>query len=365
MKHALPLLLVPLLGCSTPPPRTLIVRAGRVIDGSGAPAKERVRILITDGVIEAIDTDDERPLLADATVIDATGLSVLPGLTSPHARLVPLGAGDSKPAPSPIQAAHNLHALLRSGITSVADFGAPAPLAIALRQHVGTARNRGPRVFVAGPLLTASSIPPIDFLGRAAVASGMAREVANPEAATLAVRELAVLGVDFVAVDLEEYRPNGFLSPMLSEEVLCGIVKEARRQKLRVLAQASTRAAYDEAAACGVDALTHDSLDPIGHTPPLEELKRLHETGLTPLEALTLATQENARILSLQDAVGQVRTGYRADIVGVFGRPDADLDNLTQVELVIVDGVVQRLDAPSLGEELELLWRLAWAWILS
>jgi imidazolonepropionase-like amidohydrolase len=82
---------------------------------------------------------------------------------------------------------------------------------------------------------------------------------------------------------------------------------------------------------------------------------------LSPLEVLAIATQGGARVLNLQDAVGRVQVGYRADLIAIDGRPDERLADVTRVELVLIDGVVQRLDTPGFGEELELLWRLMWA----
>ena len=54
----------------------------RVIDGTGAPAKDDQTVLLRDGNIAAVGTDVALP--ADATVIDGTGKSLIPGLVMLH-----------------------------------------------------------------------------------------------------------------------------------------------------------------------------------------------------------------------------------------------------------------------------------------
>jgi len=57
----------------------------RVIDGTGAPARDNQTLLIRNGVIAAVGSNVTVP--PDAQVIDATGKSVLPGLVMLHEHL--------------------------------------------------------------------------------------------------------------------------------------------------------------------------------------------------------------------------------------------------------------------------------------
>jgi enamidase len=59
----------------------------RVIDGTGAPAREDQTIVIRDGDIAAIGDAARTPPPAGATVVDLTGKSVLPGLVMMHEHL--------------------------------------------------------------------------------------------------------------------------------------------------------------------------------------------------------------------------------------------------------------------------------------
>jgi len=78
---------------------------------------------------------------------------------------------------------------------------------------------------------------------------------------------------------------------------------------------------------------------------------------------LSVATRGGAQILNLQDAIGTLAVGYRADLIAVAGKPDIDLDDVSHVEWSMIDGVMQNLDGPTLGEQVAGFSRLAWAWL--
>jgi imidazolonepropionase-like amidohydrolase len=93
----------------------------------------------------------------------------------------------------------------------------------------------------------------------------------------------------------------------------------------------------------------------------LTELERLAQAGLSNAEVLRAATWGGARILNLHDALGRLAPGYRADLIVVEGRPDENLPDIRRVRLVMIDGVVQSLDGPSVMEILAGAWRVGWA----
>ncbi|AKQ67758.1 hypothetical protein A176_004670 [Myxococcus hansupus] len=63
------------------------------------------------------------------------------------------------------------------------------------------------------------------------------------------------------------------------------------------------------------------------------ELKLLTEAGLTPLQALRLATANAAELLGLQDR-GVIEPGRRADLLVVQGDPSTNIEDLSRIESV-------------------------------
>jgi imidazolonepropionase-like amidohydrolase len=74
--------------------------------------------------------------------------------------------------------------------------------------------------------------------------------------------------------------------------------------------------------------------------PYITELKNLVSVGFSIPEVLTIATKTNATLLDMDDKLGTLEVGKLADVLVVRGRPDANLDDLTNVAFVIRDGEV-------------------------
>jgi imidazolonepropionase-like amidohydrolase len=69
------------------------------------------------------------------------------------------------------------------------------------------------------------------------------------------------------------------------------------------------------------------------------EIELLVEAGLSPVEAVKVATLDGARALGREQEIGTVAVGKRADLVVVKGDPARSIDDIEQVELVFKDGV--------------------------
>jgi imidazolonepropionase-like amidohydrolase len=70
------------------------------------------------------------------------------------------------------------------------------------------------------------------------------------------------------------------------------------------------------------------------------ELERLVDAGLRPSEALAAATSETAQALGLGAELGEVRPGYRADLLILEADPYEDIRNTLKIRMVIKDGRV-------------------------
>lgn len=70
---------------------------------------------------------------------------------------------------------------------------------------------------------------------------------------------------------------------------------------------------------------------------------RVNMAGFTPLECLIQATKNNAEILMIDDQVGTIACGKRANLVAFNGNPDENIDAVDDVALVIKAGEIVRL----------------------
>jgi len=78
------------------------------------------------------------------------------------------------------------------------------------------------------------------------------------------------------------------------------------------------------------------------HGDNARELLMMHDYGMTPLQVLRSATSVNARLFHLDDLIGSVAVGKRADLIAVTGDPLNDLKALTRVTWVMKDGKIYK-----------------------
>lgn len=70
----------------------------------------------------------------------------------------------------------------------------------------------------------------------------------------------------------------------------------------------------------------------------LRELELKTRAGLTPLEAISIATRNSARILGVDQELGTIEPGKIADLVLVNGRPDENIQDIYKTARVFLDG---------------------------
>ena len=70
------------------------------------------------------------------------------------------------------------------------------------------------------------------------------------------------------------------------------------------------------------------------HGNNLDELQHLVEMGLSPQEAIRVATLDSARLLNLDDRIGSLDEGKNADLVIVDGNPMVDIAVLRAQEKI-------------------------------
>jgi hypothetical protein len=69
------------------------------------------------------------------------------------------------------------------------------------------------------------------------------------------------------------------------------------------------------------------------------EVELLVEAGLTPVQAIQIATENGATYLGKQDQIGTLAPGKQADLVLIKGDPSKDIEDIENVETVFKNGI--------------------------
>jgi cytosine/adenosine deaminase-related metal-dependent hydrolase len=200
----------------------------RVVDGTGAAAREDQTIVLEGGRIRSVGPAAGARVPDGARVLDLRGHTVIPGLVSLHEhtyfgglrRTVPMNAG--------------AYLYLAFGVTTAMTAGSQLPdQELALKRAVDAGEIPGPRLLIAGPYITAGTRR-----------TGPFRGVDSPEAARRFVDEWAGKGATWFKV---------MSGP---RDVLRWTIDAAHARGLRVTGHLCA-VTFEEAAEMGIDALQH------------------------------------------------------------------------------------------------------------
>jgi imidazolonepropionase-like amidohydrolase len=194
-----------------------------VIDGTGAPPRRHVSVLVAEGRIVKIGPIRTTALPADAHVIDGSGKVLIPGLWDMHVHLA--GQGDGTPA-----------AFIALGVTGVRDMGGNLAVIQRWRRRIRNGTVLGPRIVAPGPILD----------GPQARGTSGRRAVTSAAEGVEAVRELKAEGVDFIKTH-----------SLLPRDAYFAIAGEAQRQGLAVAGHVPDAVRLDEAIAAGHRTIEH------------------------------------------------------------------------------------------------------------
>jgi amidohydrolase family protein len=116
----------------------IVIRNGDVFDAERGVMMPKTTIVIRGDRIEAVGPADAVAVPAGATVIDATGKSVLPGLWDMHTHF------------QSTSAAFGTVLQLATGITSIRDLAADTDVGVAIRDQANSLKVISPRTYLAG-----------------------------------------------------------------------------------------------------------------------------------------------------------------------------------------------------------------------
>lgn len=100
---------------------------------------------------------------------------------------------------------------------------------------------------------------------------------------------------------------------------------------------------FTEALKAGVTIVMGGDVGVFPHGDNAREMILMAEYGMKPIDVLRSATSVNAEVFRLNH-LGNIRSGYLADLVAVEGNPADDIKAVKQVKLVMKDGVIYRQD---------------------
>jgi imidazolonepropionase-like amidohydrolase len=410
---------------------TALVNAG-LIDGDGGPRIASATIILHGDRIAGVGATGTIAIPADATVIDCTGKTIMPGLISDHSHLGLVDGVESGPGH---YTRENVLRQLRQyeayGVTTITSLGINSPLFYELREPLHAGKIPGADIFGADRGIGApNTAPPVSMTG-----DGFDRP-ATPDEARADVRQAAERKPDLIKFWLDDF--NGSMPTKMSPEIYAAIIDEAHRQHLRVaghiyylkdatdivkdgvdivahgvrnqavdaefVQQMKTHGAwyiptldlnesfyiYAEQPAWMAEPFFQNSLQPAlkaefddaswrtktlahaklgidqnallfgqrnlktvfdagirigfgtdsGATPlriagfaEHRELQLMVDSGLTPMQVITIATRDAAKLLALDDR-GVLAAGKLADLIVLDGDPSVDIKNADKIESV-------------------------------
>ena len=237
----------------------VVITNARVIDGVGQTI-EQGNITITDGRIAAITTDSVD--VGDAFVVNANGMTVMPGMINTHWHLF---AGSAASSDAELENYLNvavsgaLENILERGITTIMSPGDHLSAILDVRQKLASGELRGPRLVAAGPVFTSSLDWPTQICSGDEICNAMLNAVVmTTEEARAKVREVAEAGVDIIKLVYDDIIAADV---RIDDEVVAAIADEAARHDLRVFAHlSSTSVSASRLVELGVRGFVHSSM---------------------------------------------------------------------------------------------------------
>jgi len=136
------------------PEKYLVIKGGRLIDGTGSDPIDNAMILIKNDRIEAVGSEGAVDYPKEAEVVDATGKTVMPGLIDAHIHFLGLRSMNQltwffdDPILRAMRGVTDAWKVIDAGFTTVRDIG--SVYGIRLRDAVNEGSCVGPRIVASG-----------------------------------------------------------------------------------------------------------------------------------------------------------------------------------------------------------------------
>ena len=205
----------------------------RVIDGTGAAAREDQTVMVSGGKIEWVGPSADAKVPANAQTLDLNGYTVLPGLVGMHDHMF-FPMGGSPPMYSDMGSSFP-RLYLALGVTTIRTTGSVAPYTnLEIKRLIDSGRMIGPKMFITAPYLE----------GRGSFTPVM-HELTGPDDA----RRMVNYWADAGATSFKAYMN-------ITRDELRAAVEEAHKRSLKVTGHLCS-IGFREAAELGIDNLEH------------------------------------------------------------------------------------------------------------
>jgi imidazolonepropionase-like amidohydrolase len=238
--------------------RAILISAGALIDGTGAPPLRPGAVLIRGDRIHSTGARIAAP--PDAIRLDVPDGTITPGLIDCHVHLSDAGLADASvqdrdpPGLRALRMADHARRTLMAGFTTVRDVGGRDHLEFALRRAAQEGLIQTPRLVLAGKIVSTTTAGASSW-------PGMYRQADGASEVVRAVREQVAAGADVIKIMATgavlapgHERPT---SAQFTREELTAVVETAHGLGLRVAAHAHGIEGIARAVAAGVDTIEH------------------------------------------------------------------------------------------------------------
>ncbi|WP_028452206.1 amidohydrolase family protein [Chitinilyticum aquatile] len=357
MKTLLGLLFCLFLGSACAQP--LALSHARLIDGTGAPPRDDVTLLLRDGRIEAIQPAG--PLPAGYREVNLKGLTILPGFINAHVH----GAYTSQ----------NLKDWLQGGVTSVRDLGTEGQLENGLERNALKQASGHARLIAATPLIgpaggygsvfvnsKAEGIALVERAHRlgydlikltqednlqgrnwqvlppdtARAMASRARALGMPVAVHISHARLLPQALDIGATDFAHMVVEPLPMPLAERIAAQGIIWvptlelwQGVQQRHGInwgdVAVANTGVFFRTGGKIALGTDFGGYITPFDRGFPRTEVLLLQKAGLAPMDIIVAGTRNAAEASGRLADLGTIEPGKRADLLVVSGDPLADI----------------------------------------
>src|SRR5262245_51071631 len=249
----------------------------RVIDGTGAAAKDDQTIIISEGKIQSVEPSATAKIPANAQTLDLNGYTVLPGLVGMHNHMF-FPMGGSPPMYSNMGSSFP-RLYLALGVTTIRTTGSVAPYTdLEIKRLIDSGRMIGPKMHVTAPYLE----------GRGSFTPVMHELTGTDDA-----RRMLNYWADLGATSFKAYMN-------ITRDELRAAVEEAHKRGLKVTGHLCSIGSR-EAAEIGIDDLEHGLMVDSEFVPNKQPDQcppgSAVSTSLRQLDLNGAAAQETIRIL--------------------------------------------------------------------